>query len=247
MALADEYKKQYMWRDWVTALSRCPISPGQRILDLGCGPGDISAELLKRGALVTGIDANPELLEAAKRHCPDCTFEKQDLSLLSLPQQSFDGLWCSFTAAYFTDFQKIFLNWIALLKKDAWVCVIDIDDLLAHQPISLKTHSRIQEFYKDAFDDTRYDFRAGSKIQSVLEANGFTVTAIDLADQELSFNGPATSEVKKAWLNRFDRMGGLKNFLGEEFEPFKDEFLECISSEKHHSKCRVVCCIGIRK
>lgn len=40
--------------------------PGERILDLGCGDGVLTAELAARGALVTGFDASPELVEAAR-------------------------------------------------------------------------------------------------------------------------------------------------------------------------------------
>src|ERR1700744_950506 len=117
MSVLDEYKKQYAWRDWESAFSKCPIKAGQQVLDLGCGPGDISAELARRGAIVTGIDGNDELLKAARERCPEAQFEKQDLNSLKLTDHQFDGLWCSFTAAYFTDFQKTFSSWLPFLKK----------------------------------------------------------------------------------------------------------------------------------
>jgi ubiquinone/menaquinone biosynthesis C-methylase UbiE len=90
MSLVDEYKKQYAWRDWETALSKCPIFPGQKILDLGCGPGDLSLRLSELGAQVTGIDGNDELLEVARKRCPQAQFEKQDLSSLNLEPEYFD-------------------------------------------------------------------------------------------------------------------------------------------------------------
>jgi SAM-dependent methyltransferase len=244
MALVDEYRKQYAWRVWDTVLPQCPIKRGQHVLDLGCGPGDISAALFKRGATVTGVDGNPELLLAAKEHYPQCTFERHDLSALNLGLGMYDGLWSSFTVAYFTDFEAIFAKWITLLKNKAWVCIVDIDDLLGHEPLSCKTHSTIHEFYEDAFREKRYDFRAGGKIQRVLENNGFSVTSLVLEDKELSFNGPADPDVKAAWIDRFNRMGGLKAFLKDGFIPFQEEFVECISSKNHRSLCKVVCCIG---
>jgi len=39
---------------------------GRRVLDVGCGDGDLAVELRRRGAIVTGIDASPEMIEAAK-------------------------------------------------------------------------------------------------------------------------------------------------------------------------------------
>jgi len=40
--------------------------PGERILDLGCGDGALTAEIAARGAAVTGLDASPELIAAAR-------------------------------------------------------------------------------------------------------------------------------------------------------------------------------------
>jgi ubiquinone/menaquinone biosynthesis C-methylase UbiE len=246
LALVDEYRKQYAWRDWNRALSQCPITPGQHVLDLGCGPGDISAALFSRGASVTGVDGNPELLLAAKEHYPQCTFERQDLSALNLGLGVYDGLWCSFTAAYFTDFEAVFSRWAALLKSKAWVCIVDVDDLLGHELLSHKTHSTIHEFYEDALRKKRYDFRAGRKIQGVLENNGFSVTSLVLEDKELSFNGPADPDVEQAWLDRLSRMGGLKAFLKDDFIPLKEEFMKCISANNHRSLCKVICCTGTK-
>ena len=41
--------------------------PGERILDLGCGDGALTAELMKRGAVVVGVDASPAMVEAARK------------------------------------------------------------------------------------------------------------------------------------------------------------------------------------
>jgi len=39
---------------------------GRRVLDVGCGDGDLAVELWRRGANVTGIDASREMIEAAR-------------------------------------------------------------------------------------------------------------------------------------------------------------------------------------
>lgn len=39
--------------------------PGERILDLGCGDGVLTAQLAARGATVIGVDASPDLVAAA--------------------------------------------------------------------------------------------------------------------------------------------------------------------------------------
>jgi SAM-dependent methyltransferase len=245
MSLAEEYHRQFPWRDWPQALALCPITRGQRILDLGCGPGDLAAELAARGAAVTGIDHDPHLLAAARTRAPDGRFERQDLSELTLPTH-FDGIWCSFTAAYFVPFAPAFERWCTFLKPRAWFCLIDIDDLLGHEPRSDATRDTIERFYGEAFDKRRYDFRAGRRLASALESQGFRVTTTELRDRELAFDGPASPEVLKAWRARFARMGALKSFLGKEFADFADGFARTLESPQHRALCRVVCCVGRR-
>jgi trans-aconitate methyltransferase len=246
MSLVQEYRRQFPWRDWPRALALCPITPGQQILDLGCGPGDLSAELAARGLTVTGIDRDPELLAAARTRAPDVHFEQQDLSALTLPTASFDGIWCSFAAAYFVDFATTFARWCTFLKPNAWVCLIDIDDLLGHEPRSDATRDIIERFYGNAFEKRGYDFRIGRRLASTLEMQGFHVMATELADRELAFDGPASTEVLEAWRARFSRMGGLKAFLGSGFADFTDNFIGALESPRHRALCKVVCCVGRR-
>ena len=158
MSLVQQYQRQFPWRDWSRALALCPITRGQQVLDLGCGPGDLSAEIAVRGVAVTGIDHDPELLAAARECRPRCPLREQDLSNLTLPA-NFDGIWSSFTAAYFVDFDTTFARWCTVLKPTAWVCLIDIDDLLGYEPRSDATRDTIERFYGDAFEKRRYDFQ----------------------------------------------------------------------------------------
>ena len=47
------------------------LAPGQRVLDVGCGPGRHVLELTRRGVLALGIDASPEFLALAKAAARD--------------------------------------------------------------------------------------------------------------------------------------------------------------------------------
>jgi len=55
---------------------------GERVLDLGCGTGDLTAELAARGAVVTGLDASDEMLTAARARHPALTFTAADAQSL---------------------------------------------------------------------------------------------------------------------------------------------------------------------
>lgn len=43
------------------------IKPGERVLDIGCGPGRFSHEFARRGHAVTGVDRNRRYLATARR------------------------------------------------------------------------------------------------------------------------------------------------------------------------------------
>lgn len=246
MSVLEEYQRQAAWRAWDEALARCPLAPGQKVLDLGCGPGEVAAALVARGTSVTGIDRQPELIAAARQRAPQARFAVQELDRLDLPAQAFDALWCSFTAAYLIPFEEWLPAWMRLLKPSAWICVIDIDDLLAHEPLSPGTQQLLDAFADEALAALRYDLCAGRKLAGALAAHGFTVQPGTLPDRELSFQGPASPEILAAWRARLARMGGLHRFLGPRFPALAEEFLGCLSSSAHRTTCSVVCCVGRR-
>ncbi|HVX11383.1 MAG TPA: class I SAM-dependent methyltransferase [Pirellulales bacterium] len=51
---------------------------GQRVLDLGCGTGHLTAAIAERGAAVVGIDASAEMIDQARRNFPAIEFHVAD-------------------------------------------------------------------------------------------------------------------------------------------------------------------------
>ncbi|RUT28484.1 class I SAM-dependent methyltransferase [Paenibacillus zeisoli] len=47
----------------------------ERILDLGCGTGDLTFQIAESGAKVTGIDYSANMIEAARKKYPDLNFK----------------------------------------------------------------------------------------------------------------------------------------------------------------------------
>jgi SAM-dependent methyltransferase len=60
------------------------VPRGARILDAGCGPGRVGAVLHDRGHHVVGVDADPELIAAAREDHPGPTWVVADLADLDL-------------------------------------------------------------------------------------------------------------------------------------------------------------------
>jgi SAM-dependent methyltransferase len=64
------------------ALALLPELGGKRLLHVSCGTGQTSAELVARGALVTGIDVDEPALAAARERAPGGLFLVADLHQL---------------------------------------------------------------------------------------------------------------------------------------------------------------------
>lgn len=70
------------------------IEPGMTVLDVACGTGNLAVPAARRGAIVTGIDIAPNLIEQARHRARDerldITFEEGDAEALAFPDTSFD-------------------------------------------------------------------------------------------------------------------------------------------------------------
>jgi SAM-dependent methyltransferase len=75
-------------------LSRIPIEPGARILDVACGAGQTAIPMSRAGAKVTGVDIATNLIEQARARAQaenlDARFDEGDAELLPYEDGSFD-------------------------------------------------------------------------------------------------------------------------------------------------------------
>jgi trans-aconitate 2-methyltransferase len=75
--LYDE-KHSFVWKYGASLLELLAPRPGERILDLGCGTGHLTAQIAAAGAKVLGLDSSPAMIEQARRAYPHLTFETGD-------------------------------------------------------------------------------------------------------------------------------------------------------------------------
>src|SRR6185312_15162000 len=68
------------------------LRPGVRLLDVGCGPGTITADFARRldTSTVLGIDASVDVIAEARRDHPCVSFATGDVYRLDFPDASFD-------------------------------------------------------------------------------------------------------------------------------------------------------------
>lgn len=248
MSIVSDYKRQSAWRAWPTIFNALPDLRGQAVLDLGCGLGDQAAELVARGARVTGVDINEELLrEARAKSLKSADFQQGDLSKLPKFAYGFDGLWCSFTAAYFVDLPAALFSWARNLRPGGWIAITEIDNLFRHEPLGARTKALFEAYARDALIAGRYDFHMGRKLETYLKQTGFAISQVMIVgDLELSFTGAANPQVLEAWRNRLDRMKLLRDFCGMEFGSLREDFLSCLTRPDHYSLAKVYCCIATK-
>ena len=66
------------------------LTSGDRILDVGCGPGRHAHALGRRGFEVVGVDISEEQLRLARAEVPEATFVQADFAELDFYEASFD-------------------------------------------------------------------------------------------------------------------------------------------------------------
>ena len=69
------------------------IAGSQRVLDVGCGPGALATELVRRlgPAAVTAVDPSERFVDAARQRLPGVTVEMASAERLPFPDRSFDA------------------------------------------------------------------------------------------------------------------------------------------------------------
>jgi len=71
-------------------LDSAKVSEKMTVLDMGCGPGYVSAAAAERGAKPTGLDFSQEMIAIAKRTFPNIEFREGDAQNLPFPDHAFD-------------------------------------------------------------------------------------------------------------------------------------------------------------
>ncbi|WP_410765635.1 class I SAM-dependent methyltransferase [Haloferax sp. DFSO60] len=66
---------------------------GERILDVGCGPGIDTETFVDGGFDVVAFDLTRPFIEAAQASVPDASFVQGDMRHLPFAENTFDGVW----------------------------------------------------------------------------------------------------------------------------------------------------------
>ena len=93
-----------------------------KILEIGCGPGNITKYLLsaRPDFDIFGIDIAPTMIELAKKNNPTARFDIMNIRQIDEIKTKYDGIICGFCLPYLsqTDGQKMFIDCYSLLNEE---------------------------------------------------------------------------------------------------------------------------------
>jgi trans-aconitate methyltransferase len=77
---AEQYegKHSFVWRLGAGVVDLLAPQSGERILDIGCGTGQLTAEIAKKGAQVVGLDNSANMIGQARQNYPGLSFALAD-------------------------------------------------------------------------------------------------------------------------------------------------------------------------
>ena len=219
-------------------LSTLAAQPNERILDVGCGDGALTLKLIESGATVMGVDASPQLVQAAQKAGVDARLQR-------MQDMSFDN---EFDAA----FSNAALHWIsaadspvvlrgvhAALKPGARF-VVDMGGYLNIAAIRTALRAAIAHIGRSdllAAENAQNYFPSADTYRALLETAGFQVDRCALIQRQT----PLDASGLRGWYATF-RNGVLDALTAEQREAVlaeTEQLLEPILSEVSADGTRV--------
>jgi len=172
---------------------------GEHVVDVGCGTGTLTEKIAETGAIVTGIDASPEMIAKAKASYNNIEFFVKDASNFSFAEK-FDAAFSNATFHWIKDQQNA-LQCIYDCLKDGGRLVYEMG--AKHNIGSI--HNAVKKvliedgFAGNANIEVNY-FSSAAEQATMLEKVGFTISNIIQFDRPTELVG---EDGMKNWIIQF--------------------------------------------
>ena len=157
--------------------------PGERILDVGMGPGFLAYDLapvVGDGGLVAGVDGSEAMVVIARERCAGrgpCEFDQGDATLLPYADASFDAVTSTQVYEYVVDMDKALAEVHRVLRPGGRVFILDTDwDSVVWNTSNPARMRRVM----DAWDGHLHDPHLPAKLPDLLARAGFALTHVEV-------------------------------------------------------------------
>jgi trans-aconitate 2-methyltransferase len=109
-------------RPFFDLVSRVAAESPRRVVDLGCGPGNLTATLAQRwpDATIEALDSSPEMVEAARNRGVDAIVGGIDEWS---PKPDTDVVVSNAALQWVPDHVELMVRWVAALPTGAWIAM----------------------------------------------------------------------------------------------------------------------------
>jgi len=114
------------------------VETGQRVLDVGCGPGALTSELVRRlgPAAVAAVDPSPPFVEAARARHPEVDVQRASAEDLPFPDNAFDAALAQLVVHFMADPVAGLREMARVTRKQGVVAACVWDHAGEHGPLS---------------------------------------------------------------------------------------------------------------
>jgi SAM-dependent methyltransferase len=225
-----------IWPQEQRLFDRYDLPAAARILDLGCGTGEITRRLAARypQAQLTGIDILEGNLAIARRHNigfdDRVGYQQGDAFALAFADASFDLVVCRHMSQAVPDFPLVLAQITRVLKPGGWLHLLSEDYGMLHMPVSERDPDRFWNENAVAFlHSIGCDGRIGRHSPTLLEVAGYRDLAMDyVVVDTLRVGRPVFGGILRAWRDGYTE--SLANVSGRTIEAVTADFDSIITS-----------------
>jgi len=186
---AQEYNKvnKRQTIDGIAMLNRLAPKPGIKVLDLGCGTGNITKEMAKRvyPGKVTGIDPDPSRIQtAASKHASD-NVNYAEGSTKNIPGEDYDLVFSNYVLHWVLDNEAVF-GPIASKLKPGGHFVFIVLDIITKELVEKHLGWASEDFQKEFL--SRLKGLSKNDVLRLADENGFEVEYVHKGDYALEFD-----------------------------------------------------------
>lgn len=191
----------FVWEYGEDVLCFLDPHPGERILDLGCGTGHLSAKIESCGADVLAIDSSISMITQARENYPEIAFAVIDATEMNLGLE-FDAVFSN-AALHWIDRPSVLVANVRRALKPNGRFVAEFGGAGNIKSIVDAINRARKKAGIRVFTGNPWYFPTVEEYTTVLESEGFSVTDARLFERPTPFEGG--EEGMKRWLQLFAR------------------------------------------